>query len=110
MLLYKTMLKLFITSKATRDAFAPMFKGERKEERRDLSKEIDHVLFNDPYTIVFWKDRTKTVVKCQEGDKYSKEIGLSMCIIKKLSGNWGGYNEVFRKFCPEEEEVEVEGE
>lgn len=30
------------------------------------SKQIKNVIFNDPATIVFWKDGTKTVVKCQK--------------------------------------------
>ena len=38
------------------------------ENSVDLDKEIDHVVFNDPATIVFWKDGTKTVTKCHAGD------------------------------------------
>ena len=34
--------------------------------------EIKRVVFNDPATIVFWKDGTKTVVKCSKGDTFSK--------------------------------------
>ena len=29
--------------------------------------EIKNVIFNEPATIIIWKDGTKTVVKCQEG-------------------------------------------
>lgn len=29
----------------------------------NLDEEIDHVVFNDPATIVFWKDGTKTVMQ-----------------------------------------------
>ena len=65
--------------------------------------EIKDVIYNDPATIVFWKDGTKTVVKCQKdkGDTYNPELGLAMCIIKKLSGNKGNYNDVFNKWLPE---------
>lgn len=45
------------------------------------------VIFNDPATIVFWSDNTKTVVKCQPGDIYSPEAGLAMCYMKKALGN-----------------------
>lgn len=65
---------------------------------------IDRVIFNDPATIVFWADGTKTVVKCQEGDVYSKETGLALCIAKKALGNKGNFNNVFHEWIPEEEE------
>ena len=34
-------------------------KQKKWENSVDLDKEIDHVVFNDPATIVFWKDGTK---------------------------------------------------
>lgn len=64
--------------------------------------EIKDVIFNNPATIVLWEDGTKTVVKCQEGDTYSKELGLAMCISKKYLGNKGNFNEVFKKWIPDE--------
>ena len=63
--------------------------------------EINAVIFNDPATIVLWGDGTKTVVKCQEGDDYSKETGLALCIAKKALGNKGNFNEIFKKWIPE---------
>ena len=62
--------------------------------------EIKNVKFNGPATIVFWADGTKTVVKCQDGDDYSKEVGLAMCIVKKAFGNMSKYNDIFKKWCP----------
>ena len=67
--------------------------------------EIEKVIFNDPATIVIWKDGTKTVVKCQEGDVYDEEKGLALCISKKALGNKGNFNEVFKKWVPEEKVV-----
>lgn len=64
---------------------------------------IRQVIFNDPATIVIWGDHTKTVVKCQPGDTFSKETGLAMAIIKKVYGNKGNYNDVFRKWVPRNE-------
>lgn len=69
--------------------------------------EIWNVIFNDPATIVMWVDGTKTVVKCQPGDVYSPELGLAMAIAKKALGNKGNYNEVFKKWLPEEKEYKV---
>ena len=61
--------------------------------------EIKNVKFNGPATIVFWADGTKTVVKCQNGDDYSEEVGLAMCIVKKVFGNKSKYNDIFKKWC-----------
>ena len=49
--------------------------------------EIVDVIFNDPATIVFWTDGTKTVVKTQDGEPYDPEKGMVMAFCKKLMGN-----------------------
>ena len=70
----------------------------------DRKEDIEKVIFNDPATIVYSKDGTKTVVKCQEGDTYDKEKGLAMCVAKKFFGNKGNFNKVFNKFIGEDYE------
>ena len=65
---------------------------------------IVDVIHNDPATIVFWGDGTKTVVKCQDGDIYDPEKGLAMAISKKALGNQGNYCNTFKKWLPEEKE------
>lgn len=65
--------------------------------------EIEKVLFNCPATIVFWKDGTKTVVKCGDDECYDPEKGLAMAISKKALGNQGNYYEVFKKYLKEYE-------
>lgn len=62
---------------------------------------IKKVIFNDPATIVYWEDRTKTVVKCEK-EKYDPEKGLAMAIAKKAMGNNGNYFEVFKKWIGED--------
>lgn len=64
--------------------------------------EIVKVIFNEPATIVIWSDGTKTVVKVQNGETFDREKGLAMAICKKAFGNKGNYNEVFKKWIPEE--------
>ena len=64
---------------------------------------IRDVIFSDPATVVFWDDNTKTVVKTQGGEKYDKEKGLAMAIIKKITGNTGNYYEIFKEWCGDEE-------
>ena len=46
---------------------------------------IKQVIYNNPATIVFWSDNTKTVAKCVQ-EAYDKEKGLLICIMKKLYG------------------------
>ena len=72
----------------------------------NYSHEIDKVIFNDPATIVFWKDGSKTIAKCGEIDIYDPEKGLAMCFAKKLLGNEGNYYNVFKKYLPKEDDIE----
>ena len=58
---------------------------------------IKDVIFNDPATIVFWTDGSKTVVKCQKGETFDPEKGLAMAISKKVLGNNYSYYETFAK-------------
>lgn len=67
----------------------------------DPKSAIKKVVFNDPATIVFWTDGTKTVVKQQKCDKKKKfdpEKGLAMAIAKKALGNQGNYFNEIRKW------------
>ena len=64
-----------------------------------LENFIEKVIFNDPATIIIWKDGTKTVVKTQEGDTFDPMVGMAMCIAKKAMGNQGNYFEEFKKWC-----------
>lgn len=59
--------------------------------------EILRVVFNGPATIVFWSDKTKTVVKCGKRDKFDPEKGLAMAIVKKMFGNKGNYYNIIKK-------------
>ena len=70
--------------------------------------EIKNVIFNDPATIVFWEDGTKTVVKCQDGDEFDPEKGLAMAIAKKAYGNKGSYCNKMKKWLPKEEPVDTD--
>lgn len=66
---------------------------------------IKNVIFNNPATIVFWEDGTKTIVKCQDGDVFDPEKGLTMAISKKALGNKGNYCNEIKKWLPEEEDA-----
>ena len=62
-----------------------------------LMPNIKKVIFNKPATIVFWGDNTKTVVKCADGEEYSEEVGLAMCIAEKYCGNYSQFKKAVRK-------------
>lgn len=78
----------------------PYFNIELIRERlkENNMPEIRDVIFNEPATIVLWRDGTKTVVKCGKRDNYDKEKGLAMCIVKKINGNKGNFNNLFKKW------------
>lgn len=62
----------------------------------DAYDSIKDVKFANPATIVFWEDGTKTVVKAQGDEEYIPEVGLAMCICKKVMGNTRDYYRVFK--------------
>ena len=65
--------------------------------RKTNHPEIEKVIFNDPATIVLWKDGTKTVVKAVN-EPFDKEKGLTMAIAKKVYGNEGNYYNEIKKW------------
>lgn len=78
------------------------------EKKVKAPHEIEKVIFNDPATIVFWKDGTKTVVKAQNGEAFDPEKGLAMAFFKKMHGNTGRFNNIIHTWVgdykPEERE------
>lgn len=62
---------------------------------------IEKVIFNPPATIVQWKDGTKTVVKCQDGDNFDWEKGLAMAYVKRAYNNERTYYGLFKKNEPD---------
>lgn len=58
----------------------------------------ERVIFHDPATIVYWNDGTKTVVKCQPGDVFSAEVGLTTAMLKKYMGNDSTFNRVINEW------------
>lgn len=74
-----------------------------------LSFDIKDVIFNNPATIIFWKDGTKTVVKA-ENEEFDPEKGLAMAIAKKTLGNCYGYYDVFKKYVGRYEKKQKKGD
>lgn len=45
---------------------------------------IERVKIDDPWVIMFWSDKTVTKAKCDELDSFDPEVGIMICICKKL--------------------------
>lgn len=65
---------------------------------------VDRIIFNDPATIVFWKDGTKTVVKCQEDQTFNPYFGFCAAIAKKLYGSNSRLNRIVETYLEKDED------
>lgn len=68
--------------------------------------DIRRVVFNNPATIIFWEDNTKTIVKCMEGEKFEKYAGFIAAVAKKLFGSTSRAKSIMNELG--EEQVNVE--
>lgn len=59
--------------------------------REKATQLVDKVMVHGPALIVFWKDKSKTVVKCAN-EEFDLEKGIAMAFIKRMFGNKGNYN------------------
>lgn len=81
-------------------AYVAMREAVGRFENNPTVPEIREVIFDEPATIVFWADGTKTVVKAVY-DEFDPEKGLAMAIAKKALGNKGNYYNVIAKWMDE---------
>lgn len=65
--------------------------GEALKKGSFDPESIKKVIYNDPATIIFWSDGTKTVVKCMEGENYDPEKGFMAAVTKKVFGDKYGW-------------------
>lgn len=92
--------------KKLKEAFGELFNLEENNMSRK-SLEVKKVIYSGPCTIVIWADDSKTIVRCQDGDTYSKEVGLLMCLAKKVWGtnaSGSNFNDYISKVISEKEE------
>lgn len=93
------------------EAIAAFSRYNAKEFPDTVSESIGikRVIFNDPATIVFWNDGTKTVVKCKEGDLFTYEMGIYAATLKKIFGaTYGQYKKDVDYIIDEEITSEME--
>lgn len=58
---------------------------------------IDHVIFNGPATIVFWKDGTKTIVKHDGKGRKDKRQAILYAFIRKIYGEGRPYHNILNE-------------
>lgn len=44
------------------------------------------IINQGPATIVFWDDKTKTIVKCSDNDEFDVDMAITMACLKKMVG------------------------
>lgn len=78
----------------------PTFYSKRNETKFTplYMPRIREVMFNDPATICWFEDNSKTVAVAGHGDKYDKETGLAICMLKRVLGN-KEYRRIMDKCC-----------
>ena len=67
-----------------------------------VSNDVESVEFHPPATKMIFKDGTSVTAVAQDGDEYDKEIGMMVCILKRMFGG-SGYNNLFRKWIKNDE-------
>lgn len=87
--------------------YSPNANAKKSLQKQRYFNVIKKVIFNEPATIVFWSDGTKTVVKCGDDDIWDPEKGLAMAVTKKFFGNEGFYYDIFKKWIPEEKQMDT---
>lgn len=91
-----------VTDMSIKDSVLPL--SEIAKHKGNTLPEIKKVIFNPPATIVFWKDGTKTVVKCKEGEEFSEWAGIALCLAKKLYGP--NFHKIFKRHCSDPDKIE----
>ncbi len=67
---------------------------------------IREVIYADPATIVIFGDGEKTKAVCRNGDTYNKEMGLAICLLKRLlPGNT--FHKVFKYWTKNGDEKHI---
>lgn len=84
-----------------------------KYPEKNNSMVPNQIIFNPPATIVFWKDGSKTVVKCAEGEKFDPYTGFCYAFTEHFLGSISHIKKLCKKSStglPEASESIVEEE
>lgn len=83
-----------------RNKFQP---NDEEYLRKQALGMIQRVIFNDPATIVYWTDGSKTIVKCGPHDIFEPEKDLAMACMKKMFGNNNAFHSILKEYLPKED-------
>ena len=75
-----------------------------------VSKNITpkEVIFNNPATVVFWSDGSKTVVKCGEGDLFNRMTGFLIAYYQKTTeSSKSEFSKLYDKLNTEEVKIKL---
>lgn len=70
--------------------FTYIFPANTEDKEQRMLKELlnpKQVIFNNETTVVVWQDGSKTIVNRSGDDKFTEEVGVAMCYMKKLFGD-----------------------
>lgn len=65
---------------------------------------VHKIIFSDRYTIVFWTDNTKTIVKQSEEDDYDPYAAVAQAYVKKIFGSNSRFQKMVDHYLPDEKE------
>ena len=60
---------------------------------------IKRVKYDNPWTIVWWRDGKVTRSKCAKNDVWSESAGFNACVAKHYFQTAGAYNKVLKTYC-----------
>lgn len=86
--IYKKYMKIATEDLTTSNKTNTEPKAKTKAKDKIKTKlAIKRVIYYDnKITAVRWKDNSETIIRVQDGDHFSEETGLALCICKKLLG------------------------
>lgn len=90
---FECFIPLQVKEIAELEFFNDPIEGAALKMKSSINMTPKDVIFAPPATIVYWRDGTKTVVKCSEEDEFSEEMGFVLCFMKKMFGNTGKFND-----------------
>lgn len=76
--------------------------GQRNLRAVILGYYPEKIIHNGPVTIVFWPDKTKTVVKCSENDIYDPFDAFTAALAKKIYGTTSSVKTMLKKVTIEQ--------
>lgn len=66
---------------------------------QDSVNMIKRVKYDNPWTIVWWRDGKVTRSKCADSDVWSEAAGFNACVAKHYFQTAGAYNKVLKTYC-----------